>query len=306
MGHGTGAFKGKAILQSMLGANLLWVILFTLCCIGANFLQTLQWQKLLKAQSISYSYFHCLRLFWVGLFFNNFMPGNVGGDLKKIYDVNKVSKNLAGGLAATLSDRLVGLFTINLICILAGILLYQGEPSLRGYLLPTFGIFLGLLFLFYLLYSTRLANSVYHCLLSFRLKLIANKFMSLHQSFLAFKNPRLWVKVLSLSIFIQVLRITGFCFLSVALGLHFSFLYFFYFIPMIGIVSALPISIGGFGPREYLAQTLFGGVGMSAVDAVAMQELAWVIPMILSLFGILEFLSRKNKKTKKPTAECLK
>jgi hypothetical protein len=68
---------------------------------------------------------------------------------------------------------------------------------------------------------------------------------------------------------------------------------------MIGIVSALPISIGGFGPREYLAQTLFGSVGMSAVDAVAMQELAWVIPMILSLFGILEFLSRKTKKNQR-------
>jgi hypothetical protein len=55
-------------------------------------------------------------------------------------------------------------------------------------------------------------------------------------------------------------------------------------------VSALPISIGGFGPREFLAQSLFARAGVASLESVVIQLLAYFVSLLLSLFGAFAFL----------------
>ncbi|MFM6151594.1 MAG: hypothetical protein ACKPE3_01130, partial [Sphaerospermopsis kisseleviana] len=57
-----------------------------------------------------------------------------------------------------------------------------------------------------------------------------------------------------------------------------------------GIVTALPISIGGFGPRELVAQNLFMRVGVTPMDAVVLQFVAYLLGLGCSLLGALEFV----------------
>ena len=65
-------------------------------------------------------------------------------------------------------------------------------------------------------------------------------------------------------------------------------------------MSALPISIGGFGPREFLAQSLFARAGVPGLESVVIQLLAYFVSLILSLFGavdngIIELYDTKQK-----------
>ena len=69
-----------------------------------------------------------------------------------------------------------------------------------------------------------------------------------------------------------------------------SISWYFYYIPLVAIVSALPISIGGFGPRELLAQSLFARAGVPGLESVVIQLLAYFVSLVLSLFGAFVFL----------------
>ena len=75
-------------LFRLFSMNSVRPFLLALLCLGvSNFSACLQWKLLLERQGVHMGYGHLLKLYYVGLFFNNFMPGNVGGDVKKVYDI---------------------------------------------------------------------------------------------------------------------------------------------------------------------------------------------------------------------------
>jgi hypothetical protein len=61
------------------------------------------------------------------------------------------------------------------------------------------------------------------------------------------------------------------------------------------VISALPISIGGFGPRELLAQSLFAKAGVPGLESVLVQLLAYLASLLLSLFGAIFFWCDRKK-----------
>ena len=75
-------------LYSLFSTHSVWPLFVAVLCLGlSNFTACLQWKLLLEKQDVKLGYGHLLKLYYVGLFFNNFMPGNVGGDAKKVYDI---------------------------------------------------------------------------------------------------------------------------------------------------------------------------------------------------------------------------
>ncbi len=87
-------------------------------------------------------------------------------------------------------------------------------------------------------------------------------------------------------------------FCGLAVGVTLSISWYFYYIPLVAIVSALPISIGGFGPRELLAQTLFARAGVASLESVVIQLLAYFVSLLLSLIGAFVFLLGGKSGTK--------
>ncbi len=77
-------------------------------------------------QNVNLSYGRLLKLYFVGLFFNNFMPGNVGGDFKKVYDIRVQGgqDSVGAGLTATFFDRIFGLFFLNALALGVGALFF--------------------------------------------------------------------------------------------------------------------------------------------------------------------------------------
>jgi len=56
-----------------------------LCLFMANALQVLRWQVVLKASGSSFSFLRLTAVNLVGIFFSNFLPGSVGGDVFKVF-----------------------------------------------------------------------------------------------------------------------------------------------------------------------------------------------------------------------------
>lgn len=263
-----------------------------LCMFVSNFTACLQWKLLLEKQGVRLSYGRLLKLYYVGLFFNNFMPGNVGGDVKKVYDIRMQGgqDSVGAGFTATFFDRLFGLFFITLFAIAVGLLFFVHDAEQSVFIWPSIWIFLGFCMLFASMFSRRLGRLLNKIMCKMLPVKIGLRLTHMFERFQCFRSVKLWVAISCLSAVTQSLRIFVHYFCGLSLGVDLTMSWYFYYIPLVAIISALPISIGGFGPRELLAQSLFARAGVPGLESVVIQLLAYFVSLVLSLFGAIVFL----------------
>ena len=288
-------------LEKVLSQIKVWPLFVALLCLlVSNFTGCLQWKTLLKTQGVRLSYFHVLRLYFVGLFFNNFMPGNVGGDVKKVYDIRVQGgvDSVGAGLTATFFDRLFGFFFLTLLALGVGSLFFIHDPEQRAFIIPSLWVFLGFCVLFAAIFSRRIGESLAKLLALIFPENINTRVLRMLERFRSFRIWNLWGKLFVLSTITQVLRVLVHYFCGIALGLDIAVSWYFFYIPLVALVSALPISIGGFGPRELLAQSLFAKAGVPVLESVIVQLLAYLAGLVISLFGAIFFVLDNGKKNK--------
>lgn len=283
-------------LWNMAGSLKIWPLWVAVLCLGvSNLTGCAQWRILLVRQGISMSYVKLLRIYFVGLFFNNFMPGNIGGDFKKIYDIKVDSGQTVGGaFTATVFDRLFGLFFLNVLALVVGVLFFLRDPAQRYFLLPSFWVFVGFVAFLSALFSRRVGRKIGGLAARLLPVRFSERFARLQGRFHDYRDVKLWSQIIVISGVTQILRVLVHYFCGIAVGVDINVSWYFYYIPMVAVVSALPISIGGFGPRELLAQSLFARAGVGSMQSVAIQLLAYLVSLVVSLFGALEFLRRKS------------
>jgi uncharacterized membrane protein YbhN (UPF0104 family) len=73
--------------------------------------------------------------------------------------------------------------------------------------------------------------------------------------------------------------------IALALGVHLSIWYFLLFIPIISLVTLVPISFSGLGVREGAYVYLFSQVGVEALSAVSMSLGFYGLRLIGGLIG---------------------
>ena len=203
-----------------------------------------------------------LQLNLVGLFFNLFIPGGVGGDIVKALELSKdgtITRPQA--LSTVLSDRVFGLFamvTMSFVFLLADHLNHPNDYVSKLIFLSFVlfsGMTLSLLFLpqIFIKTSSYLNNRTSPLLLKIE-KLIS----SLHFTFVTFKNLRLQGKSFLLSFISQLLAIYFMFQVVKVLGVEPpSFLLFFSLSCFGFVASAIPIMPGGIGVGQYAFYVMF-------------------------------------------------
>jgi len=265
------------------------VLIFTV----SNFLGAWQWQRLMNALEIPFSYGRALNLYFVGLFFNNFLIGSLGGDIVKVFSVSRQERRGREALAATFVDRFAGFFVMAGCAILACLFLIL-HPLLRGHEINShilhYVILIFLVFLLgtVLLFSRRVSYLIYEILLArFNPLGLRDKLRQVHDFFHAYRHKYgLGLQVFGLSTLIQVLRIAVHYYCALSIGFDIDFIYFLVFVPLIAMAALLPISVGGFGVRESTAPFLFGSVAVVAA-ADPSGTLAFTTQFLASLVGYL-------------------
>lgn len=129
----------------MLTEPLLLTALMTLAFVQV-LINGVRWMWLLTSQGVMVKYRYILSMSLVGLFFNFFMPGGVGGDVVKGYYVLKdYPKKKLIGATSILLDRLLGLYALilmALVILLLNTALMNERPQLRIILFGVLGLFL--------------------------------------------------------------------------------------------------------------------------------------------------------------------
>ena len=294
-----------------LGVFAVILLVFTV----AHTIVGLRWWLLLRAQAIMIPFWVSVRLYFLGWFYNNFMPSSVGGDLIRAWYVTKHTEK---GFEAALSvfvDRVIGLLSTLVIAICFFITLFS-QGALEGvrYGLPAelgvqpdvvqstnrqnilvIIVVIGAccIVLSSLLLFPRIRRNAIGWWSSISAGCSEAIYKTKKAVFLYRRKPGVLVSVFGLTVIMQLMVITGFWVLAENMGISVSLMHFYAFFTIAWVIGAVPISIGGFGLVEGALILLFTEVAKiegSAAWAIAFSQRAvWMITSLpgagIHLFG---------------------
>ncbi len=244
----------KEVISIFLSANY-WYLGSALAFVGISFIFSGFRQNLsFRSIGAQISPLLNLKLFWLGLFYNLFLPGGIGGDGIKVYLVNKYRQNgVKKNIGAMLVNRVAGLEAIGMITI---VLYYiSGDEFGIGW----FG-WLGIpaLYLFYY----------------YVLKFFLKSFVPIHLELFG------WSMVLQLIQLVSALWILN-AFHQTANLPEYLFLFF-----LSAIATAVPITLGGVGAREFVFLLTSSMMHLDSKIAVALSIMFYLLTAIISLGGL--------------------
>lgn len=282
------------IWRQLGSANWWWALLGLATFILSNILGALQWAILLRSQNAKFSLWRVVSFYHVGLFFNNFLIGYIGGDAFRIYDVSKHSGDSTTAVSSVVFDRLVGFFMLTTIAMVMSLFWFHRLSSLKTVWFIAAMLVSWILLLFFLFHekSGKAIGRLF--------KPLAPSFMTnkIHDIYMAVNhyqhNQRVLAQVFLTSFFVQSLRIVTHYWAARALGVNVNLIYFAIFIPIIAIFASLPISFGGIGVREQSGVALFSTIGVLASKVATFEFLAYIIGIIAAIPGGLFFVLRKE------------
>lgn len=114
--------------------DYIWLIASTILLAIACSFQLTRWYILVRALDLPFTPRNAFRLGMVGLFYNTFLPGSIGGDLLKAYFIAKGQPGRKTKAVATvLIDRAMGLFGLILFCAVLGSIAWAGgDPRITA------------------------------------------------------------------------------------------------------------------------------------------------------------------------------
>jgi uncharacterized protein (TIRG00374 family) len=286
------------IFHQLRNSNEWWLLAGLILFTGSTFLGAIQWRMLLQARNIEIPVSKVISFYYIGLFFNNFLPGYVAGDAFRIYDITKSSGNNSDAVSTVLLDRIIGFIVLTTLALVASLVWMSLTRISTTLFLVILGIFLGWLFALFIFFNVRVARKFQFLFNFFNSEKILLKAKSIYWGINAFRNhKKLLLKTILISIIIQSFRVLTHYVAARAVGIdQIHPFYFFIFIPMVALAVTIPISIGGFGVREQIAVNLFCLPGIGGVPnlIILMEFMSYLIGVICSLPGGLLFITRKK------------
>lgn len=263
----------KSLFEIIGKANLPLFLLSSLLYILSSFLSTLRWQILIsRGADIKKS--TLFSLYMIGAFFNQFLPGIMGGDFVKVYYLRKLI-GLKDAAISVFFDRYIGfsaLLTLGFLFFC--ILWWKMQTNWLIFLVP-------LMFLMLLLIS----------LLAFKLGRLPI-LKELKYFILGFTSRELLIAFLY-SLLIQSTVVLSVYLIFLCLNIKVNFLELFVYLAVIITLTTLPISISGIGVREWAFMVFFGS-SIGNENSVAV-SLLWFFSVVLaSAYGGIEYLRFKD------------
>lgn len=280
----------ELFLETIISIDPFFFISAMLLFILSQCISAFRWSLFLKYGGLEMPYFKLLSLYFIGMFFNNFLPTAVGGDLVKGYYLSKSSGKGGVSMASIFVDRYVGFASLVILALLA---LLFGYSYISDTLLPW--LVLSFILLFFVmslfLWVEKLHNWALFILDKIKIFNINEKIEKFYQALMNYrKYPKLLMIGLGISMILQTIGVFTFYAISKGFGMTIPLLFFFLFIPLAMTVSMIPISLAGLGLREGAFVFLFSKVAVSSASALSLSLTWFIVVVISSLFGCIEYL----------------
>lgn len=252
------------ILEILKSADLLFILFASILYFLSQIISSERLWFILNDNNLIISSKENIKLYMIGIFYNFFIPGGVGGDAYKGVLMNKKFQwSLKNIYKLLILDRLIGFGVI--VCL---ILVFSGFILDLEFTLK-FGALLGPLYTFLFIVGKVLVQKI-------------------------FDNEIVYNKAFFISHLIQILQFGSIILILISLGVtenYFNFIYIFLISSVLSIFS-----FGGIGIREYIFFTLATYTSVSPDIATSVGLIFTFSALVSSVPGLFFLMKIKSKK----------
>lgn len=253
-----------SLFHSVRNISLPLIFVAAILLVISILLAAFRLNTLFKAMPLHVSTQANFKMYWLGLFYNLFLPGGVGGDGYKIFLINRYHKKPVKSLVGVvLSDRLSGLAVIVIYLLMLTYSLHLNYPLINWVALLIPVVLFGYWLFLYLFNRTLIL--------------------------------KFW-KVIGWSLLSQGVQIIVAFIILYAIGDSFNhegMKYMFLFL-LSSIMASVPISLGGIGLRELTFLHGAAFLHLNVEHAVALSVIYYLISLSIALPGVV-FTFNTNK-----------
>ena len=286
----------NAIWKTLRQADSLMLFVAFLGNVLNVYLSTIRWQMLLRRFVNTTNFFQLLRLSCLARFFNFFVPGNFAGDIIRGFkaghhrlspiDIKNLPRgqlNSSQGLASVAVDRIIGVvgfMILGVIGFIGGFDILK-ETKIVNALLSSSGIILILIFIFM---NQKISEFIrplgkIHALAH---QWVEQFFQYIHH----YRNAHsIIARAFVCSIMIAIVNLFIYYFISKSIGSTVPFKFFLFFIPIVNLISYLPITYNGLGLRESIFVLLFTQAGLTPSEAAGISLIYFGFLMVMGSLG---------------------
>ncbi|MCD4831827.1 MAG: flippase-like domain-containing protein [Anaerohalosphaeraceae bacterium] len=304
------AFRGQSLAEVrdvFLNLDISVFALAVALYIAAQFIFVCRWRVLLWAQKIHIDFWPAMKLHFLGLFYNNCLPGSVGGDLLRAWYVTKHTDKKVAAALSVFVDRAIGLACTIGMAFGAYWLIPSdetgGEFELSAGSFDLAGKISAMWPVIAVAAGVGILLLVLMCIMPKGRGLLRTVWgkgsVVLVKSFEAFKlylrRPLAVALAVLLSLGCQGLAIIGFWLVGRNLGIEAHLKYYFMFFPMSWIIGFIPISIGGAGVMELGLKGMFARVTtVSALQGLVLGLTQRLMLLIVSVPGVVIHMTGRH------------
>ena len=284
--------RRREMLAAMKLANVWWlgagVLVFFFCTIVA----TARWKILLAVQDINMTWLRTWQLFMIGMFFNLFMLGSTGGDVVKMFlTMREARNNKAAALLSVFMDRVIGMLA--LIFLSVGFLYFrydllnhaEGSSTLLNLLL---WLMAAALLIIVGMFAVSALGWVHYLPQWTPLRGRIVEISAACHMYAKGWRLTIWAFLISFPLF-GMFFTTFYC-AARAFTDQLGIVDIFSVMPIVAVITAIPISVSGIGLRESLFVSLLAPFGVAAAIATLISVTGFLINTLGSLAGGLVFL----------------
>lgn len=281
---------GAAIWDLVRASNIGGIIAAVFIVAVTYLLCFIRWGLLLKAAGVGVSARILLKPFCGGLFFNMFLPTSIGGDIVRVLDLGNHTRKGAHVASTVLLDRLLGYVALNITVIAACAAgwRYVRDPVVLWSVGIITAILICILLVFFNSTAYNFLNKLLYSPTAGRVR--ANLTQAHEQLYLLGRKKCVLSVTLLISLALQLLSSVSAYVICRSLGADIPLIYFFIFVPIIGMISMLPISLGGLGVREAATVYFFAKAGLGRDAAFAMSLIGFAIVVLFAAAGGLYYV----------------
>jgi uncharacterized membrane protein YbhN (UPF0104 family) len=241
----------------------------------------LRWQLLARPLGFQGSVWQFTRLYFIGMFFNLFLPTSVGGDVIRAWHLGGRSEISA--FLSVLVDRLSGLAVLLALAWVAVVLC---PIPLPGWIIASVWCAAG----------AGLAGVV----LAPGLLAGASRFGKVgslaERSLIYLRQPLLLMETTALSLLIQAGNVVLVWLVGQAVQAPVPAYYYWIMVPMVTLLTLAPVSLNGMGVREGATILFLTPLGVSQATALSLAILWFAVFTAASLIGGVFYLAHRPAK----------
>lgn len=281
-----------ALFKNIKISGIIWAIIAFI--LSVVFL-ALRWHLLTRSYGMKVNLQKLFIFYFIGLFFNNFLPTSIGGDLSRAYYLARETNHRSASIGTVFLERLVGLLATLSFALVSLFWLMRYFHSNRIIYITLLVILIISLFLASVM-SRRIYKRFNGLLSLISFYNMGDKLIKVFDTLHYYRNKKLiLLGTYFYSLLAQFALIVMNFILARSLGLNqISFGYLILVVPITFVIGLLP-SINGIGVRDTGYVLLLTRLGLQTTEILSLSFSVTIIPIILSLGGGLFFLLYREK-----------